>query len=393
MEEKEKRETRVVKKQVIGYLVLVVIFITVIISSGVYAFIENNKNIETGSAPTNQEDFNTNEVENEIEEKIENLTSVENIDSVEELQKLNEKEIEEAKKKEEKNKENKKKTEIASTPKYYIKVNYKAQVVTVYTKDSKGKYTKPVKAMVCSTGTYTPTSGVYKTPNRFRWLGMIGDVYAQYCTQIVGDILFHSVPYAVKGDNSSLFYKKYDQLGTKCSLGCIRLTCADAKWIYDNCKLGTQVEFYSSSNPGPLGKPSARKISNAPSYVRGWDPTDPAKGNPWSKYLKELAQKENNKKDEETQKNEIKQPEISNEVNDKNSITNETFNEIVNDTANEIQNELANKEKNETLNTTLNEEVNEETNEEAEKEDDKEISENINATKEPEVNDSNAVRE
>lgn len=391
MEEKEKRETKIVKKHAISYLILVVVFLTAIISSGVYAFIENNKNIETGSVPTSEDNLNINEVENEIEEKIENLTSVENINSVEELQKLNEKEVEETK--EEKNKENKKKKENASTPKYYIKVNYKAQVVTVYTKDSNGKYTKPVKAMVCSTGTYTPTSGVYKIPNKFRWLDMIGDVYAQYCTQIVGNILFHSVPYAIKGDNSSLFYKKYDQLGTKCSLGCIRLTCADAKWIYDNCKKGTQVEFYSSSNPGPLGKPSARKISSAPSYVRGWDPTDPAKGNPWNKYLKQLAEKENNKKNEETQKNEVKEPEILNEVNKEENITNEIFNEVVNNNSNELKNEIVNEEKNETSNTTLNEEVNEGTNEEVEKEDNKEVSDTINATKEQEVNNNNAVRE
>lgn len=379
MEEEKKRETKIVKKQVISYLILVVVFLTAIISAGVYAFVENNKNIETGNLPTNKGELNINEVENEIEEKIENLTSVENIDSVEELQKLNEKELEESKKK-----EDKKKTEIASTPKYYIKVNYGAQVVTVYTKDSNGKYTKPVRAMICSTGTYTPKSGVYKTPNRYRWLDMIGDVYAQYCTQIVGDILFHSVPYAVKGDNSSLFYKKYDQLGTKCSLGCIRLTCADAKWIYDNCKLGTQVEFYSSSNPGPLGKPSARKISSAPSYVRGWDPTDPAKGNPWNKYLKELAQKEDNKKDKETQKNEIKEPQISNEIKNEGNITNEIFNEIVNDTTNEIKNEMTNEETNETSNTTSNEDANEET----EKEND--VNDTTNATKEPEIEDNNS---
>ena len=57
------------------------------------------------------------------------------------------------------------------------------------------------------------------------------------------------------------------------------------QWIYDNCKLGTKVEFYSSSNPGPLGKPTARKISSAPSNVRGWDPTDPARGNPWKNLI------------------------------------------------------------------------------------------------------------
>ena len=123
----------------------------------------------------------------------------------------------------------------------------------------------------------------------------MGDVYGQYSTWICGDILFHSVPYLESGNKSSLEYWAYDQLGQRVSMGCVRLTVEDAKWIYSNCPVGTQVEFYSSSNPGPWGKPTTRKISNAPSYVRGWDPTDPDKRNPWPKYLKELE----NKKDDD----------------------------------------------------------------------------------------------
>ena len=166
---------------------------------------------------------------------------------------------------------------------YYIKVNYGAQVVNVYGKDSNGNYTVPVKAFVCSTGVATPKSGVYPIPNRFRWLRMQGYVYAQYVTQIKGNILFHSVPY-LKKDNSTLEYWAYDKLGKYASAGCIRLTTADAIWIYNNCPTGTKVEFYSSSNPGPLGKPSAMKISNYPEPYRNWDPTDPDPNNPWRHY-------------------------------------------------------------------------------------------------------------
>lgn len=63
-------------------------------------------------------------------------------------------------------------------------------------------------------------------------------------------------------------------------MGCVRLTVEDAKWIYDNCKSGTTVEFYSSEDPGPLGKPETQKISDN-EELRGWDPTDPADDNPW----------------------------------------------------------------------------------------------------------------
>jgi lipoprotein-anchoring transpeptidase ErfK/SrfK len=173
--------------------------------------------------------------------------------------------------------------------KYYIKVNNQANVVTIYKKDADGYYTIPCKAMVCSIGTATPESGVYKTSDKYTWRKLFGHtegtyVYGQYATRIVKSILFHSVPYQNPNDPSSLEYWEYDKLGTKASAGCIRLTVQDAKWIYDNCAKGTQVEFYSSADPGPLGKPTAQKISNEASYVRGWDPTDPSGSNPWKTY-------------------------------------------------------------------------------------------------------------
>lgn len=124
---------------------------------------------------------------------------------------------------------------------YYIKVNLKTQTVNIYEKDENGRYSIPVKVMLCSTGTYTPQTGTYKiTTYKKEWLGLQGDVYGQYCTQIVGNILFHSVPYLEKYNPSSLEYWEYDKLGQDASLGCIRLTVENAKWIYDNCDTGTR---------------------------------------------------------------------------------------------------------------------------------------------------------
>lgn len=209
------------------------------------------------------------------------LTKVENA-TEQELKKINEKEVKEAEKK-----ETVKKQTTGVKKKYYIKVNYNAQVVNVYTYDKQGNYTIPVKAFVCSTGTETPTSGVFTIPAQITWCHMFGDVWAHYCTQIVGNILFHSVPY-LERNNYTLEYWAYDKLGTKASMGCVRLTTKDAKWIYDNVSVGTKVEFYASSNPGPLGKPTAQKISNAPETLRGWDPTDPDIKNPWHSYHPEV---------------------------------------------------------------------------------------------------------
>ncbi len=164
---------------------------------------------------------------------------------------------------------------------YYIMVNYTENVVNIYELDDNNKYSIPVKAMVCSTGTSTPTSGKYRIGMKARWLSLFGGVYGQYATQVVGNILFHSVPYLKNYNPASLEYWEYDKLGTSASMGCIRLTVIDAKWIYDNIDIGTTVEFYSDSNPGPFGKPIAEKISEN-EEKRNWDPTDPDEDNVWN---------------------------------------------------------------------------------------------------------------
>lgn len=193
----------------------------------------------------------------------------------------------------EENEENLEEIYPTGTTKYYIKVNCKSQTVNVYEKDENNKYSKPVKVMLCSTGVETPKTGVYKiTSFKQEWLGLQGNVYGQYCTQIVGNILFHSVPYIEKNNPSSLEYWEYDKLGEEASLGCIRLTVESVKWIFDNCETGTQVEFYSSEDPGPLGKPETQKISDYSEELKNWDPTDEKQENPWIIYKKKVKEQE-----------------------------------------------------------------------------------------------------
>lgn len=254
------------------------------------------------------------------------------------------------KQEENKNTNNKTTNKVNTTP-YYIKVNYGAQVVTIYKKDSDGNYTVPAKAMVCSTGIATPTSGVYKIPARWEWLHLQGDVWGHYSTQIKGNILFHSVPYLRKGELDSLEYWEYDKLGTAASAGCVRLIVEDAKWIFDNCKNGTPVEFYSSSNPGPLGKPSAQKISGN-EHCRNWDPTDPNPNNPWKTY-KEPPKQDSNKNETNTTGNTIdNNNEISsNTIEENTTNTNET-------TTNTIDNTINNEISTNTIQNTTNNNIN-----------------------------------
>lgn len=269
-----------------------------------------------------------NEEEIFIEFNEEYLEEIENLEEIEE-------EITE----ETENSYDNKKSENRSTLPYYIKVNYGAQTITVYKQDENGDYTIPYKAMACSTGVATPKSGVYAIPAKWEWRRLLGNVYGHYSTHITGNILFHSVPYLRKEDKASLEYWEYDKLGTYASAGCVRLTVSDAQWIFYNCDTGTKVEFYSSSDPGPLGKPSTKKISSYPEYLRNWDPTDPDPENPWRTYERQ-EKTEDSEEEEIKNDNENKEENIENDV--KNDIVedNNEINEIEPDIDNEISNEI-----------------------------------------------------
>lgn len=162
---------------------------------------------------------------------------------------------------------------------YYIRINRALNVVNIYTLDENGIYSVPFRAMVCSTGDATPL-GTYNTTIKYRWRALFGGVYGQYATRIVDSILFHSVPYFSE-DPSDLEYEEYNKLGTAASMGCVRLCVEDVLWIYNNCPIGTAVEFYDDwENPGPFGKPVPITI-DVNDERRGWDPTDPDPNNPW----------------------------------------------------------------------------------------------------------------
>ena len=163
---------------------------------------------------------------------------------------------------------------------YYIKINRRQNCITIYTSDENGEYTVPYKAMICSTGLYNATPrGTFHLSTKYLWRELYGKVYGQYATRITGGVLFHSVPY-YKKSKSALCTEKYNKLGQQASMGCVRLTVEDAKWIADNCPSGTTVEIYEDDDPGPLGKPEAAHI-DTDSPNKGWDPTDPDVANPW----------------------------------------------------------------------------------------------------------------
>lgn len=181
--------------------------------------------------------------------------------------------------------------------KLYLEVNRAAGCVTAYAYDNDKKaYIIPVKTFTVSVGRDTSSTGTAASLNintSFTPLGsysISGNgaatkytlkpmnepdgsvVYARWATHIVGNVYFHAIAVGSQS-HYALNPSTYNKLGSPASAGCIRMTVADAKWIYDYVSSGSEVKIVvgSSSKPGPLGK--ARTITV--DYSINYDPTDP----------------------------------------------------------------------------------------------------------------------
>lgn len=167
-------------------------------------------------------------------------------------------------------------------PDYIVYVNTTENVVTVMEQKADGT-SEVVKAMICSCGAegHETPQGTFYTSDYYDWRVLVDGSYGRYAVRFNGHILFHSVPY-IEARPDTLEWELYNQLGENASMGCVRLTAEDVKWIHDNCKVGTQVVVYSGSEiVGGVTKPTAPKIAEDSPY-RGWDPTDAGENNPWN---------------------------------------------------------------------------------------------------------------
>ena len=122
-------------------------------------------------------------------------------------------------------------------------VNKKAQVTTAYVKDEKGRYTIPLRHMICTTGrVYERTrNGTYVIESRkgewYTYPGERGDTI-RWPTVYRSGYYFHS---PLCNRNHSIRGSSVRQLGRRGSAGCVRLKVRDAEWVYHHCPNGTVV--------------------------------------------------------------------------------------------------------------------------------------------------------
>ncbi len=270
----------IVNNQMIATAIAIVLLIALIIAAAVTPLGRSEKSerqTTTANETTTGKKGNTDEEETSTENETTTVTETQENESSEE-------ETEETGEENTTEEETTNITEQVEYP-YIIKVNRAANCITVYGKDANGEYTVPVKAITVSCGKNiedTPL-GEYNTIISYDWRLMFDGTYGHYAYRIVGSTLFHSVPYYT-ASNDDLEWMEYNKLGSPASLGCVRMTVADAKWLVENCPIGTKVIIYDdASNPGPLGKPETIKIPSDSPY-RGWDPTDPNPNNPWHQF-------------------------------------------------------------------------------------------------------------
>jgi len=122
----------------------------------------------------------------------------------------------------------------------YIKVSVAKQ--RVYLMNGK----KSLYTMVCSTGIKTaPTpKGTFHIQNRGQhFYNATVKEGAYYWTSFKGSgaYLFHSVPVNAKG---KYIVSEAHKLGQRASHGCVRLSVADAHWIYSHVPYGMTVKIH-----------------------------------------------------------------------------------------------------------------------------------------------------
>ena len=125
---------------------------------------------------------------------------------------------------------------------YRVEVSIDRQEVEVWALNDQNGYDL-VQTFTCSTGLHDSTPrGVYPNGhpvNRWHYFKKF-NCWAQYSFKIVDDIMFHSVIYGSKNENS-LRRSSQRNLGSPASHGCVRLSVEDARWLFEHCQRGSVV--------------------------------------------------------------------------------------------------------------------------------------------------------
>ena len=188
-----------------------------------------------------------------------------------------------------------------SSPKagtYKILITKKTKPCTLTVFKDMGDGWKPIRTCVCAVGVEGSRSNATKTgttkiKGKRLWFHMTNegfgiDCWTRYNNRIWPDAYIHSPSY--NGKNKALCRNRYQKtLGKHATHGCCRVNVMMARWIFINCRKGTEVivdnsitdfdDVKFSKKYKSMGKPHKVKYKNTNGHA--WEPTDPDAKNPY----------------------------------------------------------------------------------------------------------------
>lgn len=90
-----------------------------------------------------------------------------------------------------------------------------------------------------------------------------GKTYAEYACRFTGAKMMHGVPWKTRNTDGHVYKGEFDKLGSVASAGCVRMPNVLAKFIYEECPIGTPVKvFKGTKGKYPMGKPFKYKATS-----------------------------------------------------------------------------------------------------------------------------------
>ncbi|MBR3646257.1 MAG: L,D-transpeptidase, partial [Lachnospiraceae bacterium] len=134
------------------------------------------------------------------------------------------------------------KKEKKGTGNYYIEVNIKKSALIVYEYDKKKENKEPVKVFPVSIGK-SVKKGKFKISDKYGWMSSSNNNWNKYSSYFTNKNCIQSVNFREKY-SWTMYESSYKALGKEKVEGAnIKLAVNHAKWIYNNCGLGTEVNI------------------------------------------------------------------------------------------------------------------------------------------------------
>ena len=136
---------------------------------------------------------------------------------------------------------------IAKNQSYKIRINVSRNIAIIYSINSNNGFDNVVKAFYVSVNSNINTGDTFISEKaEWRKLDITG--YGHYSTRLNNSEYICSSAYFTK-TVGNMNIDEYNKMGTSASSGSIYMTPADAKWIYNNCGVNTQVQIENDFDP------------------------------------------------------------------------------------------------------------------------------------------------